>query len=145
MYFNVITQISKYTLSLVSLSELDASYDPVLLARKAMEEIDAIEAEVIILYTKLENIELMLQQVTSSCFAISALSSESRRLQDIAILMYKVKNDLVPSYISEIFTRKSTRYNLRNSDFEIPRFNTIYIYAMVDTHLGFKDHISGPN
>ena len=39
--------------------------------------------------------------------------------------MYKVKNDLVPSYISEIFTRKGTRYNLRNSDFEIPRFNTI--------------------
>ena len=49
----------------------------------------------------------------------------NRRLQDIAILMYKVKNDLVPSYISEIFTRKGTRYNLRNSDFEIPRFNTI--------------------
>ena len=39
--------------------------------------------------------------------------------------MYKVKYDLVPSYISEIFTRKGTRYNLRNSDFEIPRFNTI--------------------
>ena len=97
MYFNVITQISKYALSLVSLSELDASYDPVSLARKAMEEIDAIEAEVIILYAKSENIELMLQQVTSSCFAISALSSESRRLQDIAILMYKVTNDLVPS------------------------------------------------
>ena len=49
----------------------------------------------------------------------------NRRLQDIAILMYKVNNDLVPSYISEIFTRKGTRYNLRNSDFEIPRFNTI--------------------
>ena len=49
----------------------------------------------------------------------------NRRLQDIAILMYKVKNDLVLSYISEIFTRKRTRYNLRNSDFEIPRFNTI--------------------
>ena len=30
----------------------------------------------------------------------------NRRLQDIAILMYKVKNDLVPSYIYEIFTRK---------------------------------------
>ena len=39
--------------------------------------------------------------------------------------MCKVKNDLVSSYISEIFTRKGTRYNLRNSDFEIPRFNTI--------------------
>ena len=49
----------------------------------------------------------------------------NRRLQGIAILIYKVKNNLVPSYISEIFTRKGTRYNLRNSDFEIPRFNTI--------------------
>ena len=39
--------------------------------------------------------------------------------------MYKVKNDLVPSYISEIFTRKDTCYNLRDNDFEIPRFNTI--------------------
>ena len=29
------------------------------------------------------------------------------------------------TYISEIFTRMATRYNLRNSDFEIPRFNTI--------------------
>ena len=48
-----------------------------------------------------------------------------KRYQDIAILMYKVRNDLVPSYISEMFTRKGTRYNLRNSDFEIPRFNTI--------------------
>ncbi|KAK2547346.1 hypothetical protein P5673_032753 [Acropora cervicornis] len=49
----------------------------------------------------------------------------NRCLQDIAILMCKVKNNLVPSYISEIFTRKRTRYNLRNSDFEIPRFDTI--------------------
>ena len=48
-----------------------------------------------------------------------------RRLQDIAILMYEVKNNLVPSYISEIFTRKATPYNLRHSDFEIPRFDTI--------------------
>ena len=49
----------------------------------------------------------------------------NRCLQDIAILTYKVKNDLVPSYISEIFTGKGSRYNLRNSHFEIPRFNTI--------------------
>lgn len=50
----------------------------------------------------------------------------NRYLQDIAIPMCKVKNNLVPSYISEIFTRKRTRYNLRNSDFEIPRFDTIH-------------------
>ena len=48
----------------------------------------------------------------------------NRRLQDVAILTYKVKNNLVSSYISDIFTRKDTSYNLRNSDYEIPRFNT---------------------
>ena len=41
------------------------------------------------------------------------------------LMLSKVKNDLVPGYISEIFTRKDTSYNLRNNDFEIPRFNTI--------------------
>ena len=34
-------------------------------------------------------------------------------------------NTYLPSYISEIFTRKDASYNLRNNDFEIPRFNTI--------------------
>ena len=49
----------------------------------------------------------------------------NRRLQDVATLMYKVKNNLVPSCVSEIFTRKDNRYHLRNSDFKTPRFNTI--------------------
>ena len=49
----------------------------------------------------------------------------NRRLQDVATLMYKVKNNLEPSCVSEIFTRKGNRYHLRNSDFETPRFNTI--------------------
>jgi len=49
----------------------------------------------------------------------------NRRLQDICILMYKVKNGLCPSHISNLFDKTSTKYNLRNSDFIIPRFNTI--------------------
>ena len=49
----------------------------------------------------------------------------NRRLQDVATLMYKVKNNLAPSCESEIFTRKDNRYQLRNRDFETPRFNTI--------------------
>ena len=49
----------------------------------------------------------------------------NRRLRDVATLMYKVKINLVPSCVSEIFTRKDNRYHLRNSDFETPRFNTI--------------------
>ena len=48
-------------------------------------------------------------------------------LQDIAILMYKVKYGLAPSIVNELFKRKSTlsSYSLRNSDFDIPTFNTI--------------------
>ena len=37
----------------------------------------------------------------------------NRRLQDIAILMYKVKNGLCPDYISRLFIIRSNRYNLR--------------------------------
>ena len=49
----------------------------------------------------------------------------NRRLRDLATLMYEVKNNLVPSCISEIFTRKDSRYHLKNRDFETPRFNTV--------------------
>ena len=41
--------------------------------------------------------------------------------------MFKVKNNSVPPYIQNIFSSNAeTRtYNLRNSDFRIPRFNTV--------------------
>ena len=39
--------------------------------------------------------------------------------------MYKVKYGLVPSIVDELFKQKSTSYSLRNSDFDIPTFNTI--------------------
>ena len=48
----------------------------------------------------------------------------NRGLQDIAILMYKVKHGLAPSIVNELFKRKSTSYSLRNSDLDIPTFNT---------------------
>ena len=51
----------------------------------------------------------------------------NRILQDIAILMFKVKNNPVPPYIQDLFFNNAatTTYNLRNSDFRIPRFNTV--------------------
>ena len=46
----------------------------------------------------------------------------SRRLQDIMILMYKVRHGLVPKSISELISVcKGTRYLLRNTDFVLPR------------------------
>ena len=46
------------------------------------------------------------------------------RLQDIATLMYKVKNNLAPSCLSRLFKTKNSQYCLRNWDFEMPRFST---------------------
>ena len=47
------------------------------------------------------------------------------RLQDIVILMYKVKYRLVPDFICDIFSTKSCKYNFRNQNFDIPRFNSV--------------------
>ena len=50
----------------------------------------------------------------------------NRRLQDIVILMHKVKYGLTPSIVDELFKQKYTSsYSLRNSDFDNPTFNTI--------------------
>ena len=50
----------------------------------------------------------------------------NRRLQDIVILMYKVKYGLTPSIVDELFKQKCTSgYSLRNSDFDNPTFNNI--------------------
>ena len=40
-------------------------------------------------------------------------------------MMFKVKNGLAPPYITDLFVVSSTHYNLRNSDFIIPRFRTV--------------------
>ena len=39
--------------------------------------------------------------------------------------MYKVTNGLTPTSLAEIFRFKNKAYNLRNSNFEIPSFETI--------------------
>ena len=40
--------------------------------------------------------------------------------------MYKVKNDLCPLYIKELFHNNNINcYSFKNSDFVIPRFNTV--------------------
>ena len=39
--------------------------------------------------------------------------------------MFKVKHSLVPVNISDLFNLKNTQHNLRNSDFELPRLETV--------------------
>ncbi|PFX15853.1 hypothetical protein AWC38_SpisGene19906 [Stylophora pistillata] len=41
----------------------------------------------------------------------------NRRLQDVAVLMYKVKHHQCPKYISNLFSLNSSGYALRNADF----------------------------
>ena len=49
----------------------------------------------------------------------------NRRLQDVITVMYKVKNNQCPKYISDLFNMNTSGYALRNVDFSIPRFNTV--------------------
>ena len=49
----------------------------------------------------------------------------NRRRQEIIILMYKVRNGLVPDYIGELFNHANRGYSLRNADFNIPNYSTV--------------------
>ena len=48
-----------------------------------------------------------------------------RRLQTIAVIMYKVKNGLAPPDITDSFVVTSSQYHVRNFDFTIPTFRTV--------------------
>ena len=47
------------------------------------------------------------------------------RIQDMAILMHKVKNNFRSGYITSLFRSSNNKYNLRNNDYALPRFNTV--------------------
>ena len=50
----------------------------------------------------------------------------NRRLQDLCILMYKLKHKLCPAYIDNIFKEPNSNYNLSGqADFTIPRYETV--------------------
>ena len=53
-------------------------------------------------------------------------SLQNRHLQDLATLMYKAKYGLVPSNVVDIFSIKSSKYQVRNMDFHLPRFNSVH-------------------
>ena len=53
-----------------------------------------------------------------------------------AMLMYKVKNGLVPVHIADLFVVTNSQYHLRNSDFAIPRFRTVAYGKHILTYLG---------
>ena len=43
-----------------------------------------------------------------------------------AVLMYKIKNGLAPTYLSELFTPQESNYDMRDSNkFALPKYNTV--------------------
>ena len=50
---------------------------------------------------------------------------QNRRLQDLATLMYKVKHNICPKYVADLFQRSEVKYALHNKEFVIPRFKTV--------------------
>ena len=51
----------------------------------------------------------------------------TRRLQDLATIMDKAKNNLVPLYIADLFIVNNSQYSLRNSEFVLPRFKRLHM------------------
>ena len=49
-----------------------------------------------------------------------------KRLQDIVIFMFKVKDKLLPKNSINLFNNFPSSYNLRNADFHIPSFKTVW-------------------
>ena len=50
---------------------------------------------------------------------------KNRRLQEKATDIYKVKNNLSPPCIADLFKLNNGGYHLRNSEFIIPPFNSV--------------------
>ena len=62
-YFHAMSQKSQLNVDLVLLSERVNDEDPTAPIKRAMDEIRTFEPDIILLYTKKENFEIMLQQV----------------------------------------------------------------------------------
>ena len=63
-----------------------------------------------------------------------------RNIQALAIEMFKVKNDLSPNIIQDIFQLRSYRPNIRNvNEFLLPIPNTVYYGTESPRHLGPKN------
>ena len=68
-----------------------------------------------------------------------SVSVHNRNLQILATEMYKIKNDLSPLIVTELFEQRNEHYNLRkNSQFTIPPIRTMYHGSESISFLGPK-------
>ena len=74
-------------------------------------------------YKNFEKEHYVLSVVTKELLRLADMPTlQNRRLQEMAKDMYKVKNNLSPPCIVDLFKLKNNGYHLRNSDFIIPQF-----------------------
>ena len=60
------------------------------------------------------------------CMQERQLNIHKRCIKSVAVLMFKVKSRLAPSYILDLVTNRELPYNVRDNDsFTLPNFNTI--------------------
>ena len=60
------------------------------------------------------------------CRDQKVLNIHRRCIKTVAVQMYKIKHQLVPQYVQELFTRRESHYGIRDDDlFNIPRFKTV--------------------
>ena len=108
-YFYAISKTSQLTVNLVQLSEQKENEDRIGPISRAMDDIDEIEPDVVLLYRDKENIELMLQQVIRKClfFILSFCST---------ILCYDIRD--IPSFyfsykVGPFLKCESVEYSIR--------------------------------
>lgn len=90
-----------------------------------------------------ENLQYYEQYYTQSSYQAlqdksDLMTLQNRRLQDIAILMFRVKHKLCPIKICELFHMHCSPYNLRTAEFAIPRFRANKYGKHSLTYLGPK-------
>ena len=58
----------------------------------------------------------------------NSVTVHTRNIQLLAVEMYKIKNNISPNYIIEMFPKSDSSYNLRNTnDFNRPMVNTVFM------------------
>ena len=73
------------------------------------------------------------------CEELKVLNINKQCIKTVATHMYKIKNQMVPSYVQELFYRRESKYSIRDNDrFNIPRFKTITYGKKSFTYFGAK-------
>ena len=75
-----------------------------------------------------------------------SLNLSNRRLQEIAVLIFKAANGMLPEYISDLFVVRNNVKNLRGTNkLVVPRKNTATFGSNSTSFIGAKMQNSSPD